>query len=133
VKKYIIMLACLSFSLACDNVKAGVPESSASEKAQAAEIEQLKKRLATLEKTPEHHYELRSEGTRTFRFDPATGESCIQLATKEDWKSAETTRQGCQYQDWVSAPTATAQDINSAECLLVHNKKACAELAKPVH
>jgi len=52
---------------------------------------------------PEHHYELRSEGLRTFRFDPATGETCIKLTTKVDWKKEETKRQGCEYVDWINA------------------------------
>lgn len=38
----------------------------------------------------DHHYELRSEGLRTFRFDPPTGEICIQLTSEADWKRKAT-------------------------------------------
>jgi hypothetical protein len=48
-----------------------------------SEVKQLKDKVAELEQkqpaTPEHRYELRNEGFRTFRFDPATGDTCIQL------------------------------------------------------
>src|ERR1700751_2746467 len=47
-----------------------------------AQIAQLNARIAQLEaKPPEHHYELRNDGLRTWRFDPATGETCIKLTT----------------------------------------------------
>jgi hypothetical protein len=91
------------------------------------EIADLKAKVATLEAKPkaEHHYEFRDRGYRTWRFDPASGASCIELTTKADWKKPETVRQGCQYQDWVNGDGATMKDYLAAECQLVDNKKAC--------
>ncbi len=57
-----------------------------------AELEQVKQQQ---EAAPKHHYELRTQGVRTFRFDPATGETCIQLTSNDDWKRKETKRQSC--------------------------------------
>jgi len=57
---------------------------------------------------PEHHYELRQIGTRTFRFDPATGETCIHFTTDQDWKNIETKRQGCEYLDAVATLDLTS-------------------------
>ena len=95
------------------------------------QIKELSDKIAALEAKPaEHHYELREDGLRTFRFDPVTGNTCIQLTTKDDWKRPGTIRQGCEYQDWVNSPTATYKDTLSAECLLVKVKAACDQLAK---
>jgi len=76
---------------------------------------------------PAHDYQLINQGSRTFRFDPATGDSCIQLASKEDWKRPETIRQGCQYYDLVNSgdPSTRASLINAAQCMLVGVAKAC--------
>jgi hypothetical protein len=94
---------------------------------QAQEIKQLQTKIAELEKKPEHHYELRTLGFRTWRFDPATGNSCIQFSTPADWKKSETIRQGCEYQDMVS-DTTEPNAWYQAECLLVNNKTACDHL-----
>ena len=96
---------------------------------QAQEIQELKTRIAELEnKKPEHHYELRTLGYRTWRFDPATGDSCIQFSTDADWKKVETIRQGCEYQDMISDPKLQPNGYWSAECLLANNKTACDHL-----
>ena len=87
---------------------------------QALEIQQLKTKNAELEKKPENHYELRNVGYRTWRFDPATGDRCIQLTTEADWKRAETIRQSCEYQDM--------GDGSLLKCLMVKNKTACNQL-----
>lgn len=67
------------------------------------DVKQLKVDVAELKQrqnaVPEHHYELRNEGTRTFRFDSATGETCIQLASADDWKRKETKLQSCDCTD----------------------------------
>ena len=78
----------------------------------------------------EHHYELRNEGVRSFRFDPATGESCIQLTTKEDWKQPRTIRQGCQYNDYIAAHAGMISTGMEVECWFVGNKEACSHLDK---
>jgi|SRR5882724_292177 len=95
---------------------------------QAKEIEILKTQIAALDKQqqPRHHYELRQDGLRTFRFDPGTGDICIQLTTTADWKKKETIRQGCEYQDMASAPDARA--FLRAECLVVGDHDSCEEL-----
>jgi hypothetical protein len=100
---------------------------SEADQKQQQEIQELKAKIADLEnKKPEHHYELRNEGLRTFRFDPATGESCIQLTTEADWKRPDTMRQGCQYEEMLAK-----DGWASAECYLVNNQKACDVLFKP--
>jgi hypothetical protein len=104
--------------------QATMEKTVAAQKAQDEKIEALTKRIEAIEqKPPEHHYELRNEGSRTFRFDPATGDSCIKLASKADWKDPETIRQGCQYQDFINDPRHRDDDMmartNVAECLFV--------------
>ena len=68
-----------------------------------SEVKQLKDKVAELERkqaaTPEHHYELRNEGFRTWRFDSATGETCIQLTSEADWKRKETKAESCDCAD----------------------------------
>lgn len=104
--------------------QATMEKTATQQKAQDEKIQQLTKRVETLEqKPPEHHYELRNEGLRTWRFDPNTGDSCVSLTSKADWKNPETIRQGCQYQDYVNGPVKpgenTARRIPIAECLYV--------------
>ncbi len=87
-----------------------------------SEVTQLKVELAELKEkpkaAPEHHYELRNEGFRTFRFDPTTGETCIQLTTPADWKRKETKSQSCACadgrRDWLDAPKSTDEARTSA-------------------
>jgi len=89
----ITFVLCLSILLdgSCDPQKQDARISSLE-----AEVKQLKAEVAELkQKEPEHHYELRSEGARTFRFDPATGDTCIQLTSVADWKRKETKLQSC--------------------------------------
>lgn len=54
---------------------------------------------------------------------PDTGDSCIKLAGKADWKNPDTIRQGCDYQDFLNAPLNPGQDYstryNAAECVFV--------------
>ena len=83
---------------------------------QALEIQQVKTKISGLEKKSEHHYELRNVGFRTWRFDPATGGSCIQLTTEADWKKVETIRQSCEYQEM--------GDGSLIKGLMVNNKTA---------
>src|SRR5713101_3671076 len=76
-----------------------------------ADVKQLKAEVAALKQkpqAPEHHYELRNQGLRTWRFDPATGDTCIQLTATTDWKSKETKSQSCACSDamqhWMEMP-----------------------------
>lgn len=87
-----------------------------------SDVKQLKDKVAELEKqkaTPEHHYELRNEGFRTFRFDPATGDTCIQLTSTADWKRKETKTQSCECRDiteiYLAMPRVTDQQQKGAE------------------
>jgi hypothetical protein len=104
--------------------QATMDKTVAAQKAQDEKIEALTKRVEAIEqRPPEHHYELRNEGSRTFRFNPATGDSCIKLASKADWKDPETIRQGCQYQDFMNDPLHQGDDMMArtkvAECIFV--------------
>jgi hypothetical protein len=85
-----------------------------------ADVKQLKAEVAELKAKPkEHHYELRSEGFRTFRFDPATGQTCIQLTSEADWKRKETKSQSCECSDdmehYLEMPRVTASQQTVAE------------------
>jgi len=81
----------------------------------SAEVAQLKQKRAE----PEHHYELRNVGFRTFRFDSATGDTCIQLTTDEDWKRKGTKAQSCDCVDntreWIAMPKSTGDERSSAQ------------------
>jgi len=84
------------------------------------DVKQLKADVAALKQKPvEHHYELRNEGFRTFRFDPATGDTCIQLTTPEDWKRKESKQNSCDCLDksshYSNMPRDTDQQQKSAE------------------
>lgn len=110
----------------CQDAKPTGP--SPREKAQDDKIQELAKRITALEQKPvQHHYELRNQGSRSFRFDPDTGNSCISLASPTDWKNPDTVRQGCHYQDFMDRPYDTgetyAQRYQVAECLFVSKCK----------
>lgn len=88
-----------------------------------ADVKQLKADVADLKQTqtasPQHHYELRNEGYRTWRFDPATGDLCIQLTSDSDWKRKETKSQSCGCVDetrhWLDMPKGTDAQTQSAQ------------------
>ena len=97
-----------------------------------ADIKQLKAEVAELKvkkATPEHHYELRNEGFRTFRFDPSTGDTCIKLTTPADWKRKETKSQSCDCidmrQQYFDMPKNTEEERKSAEIFLPWMQQAC--------
>jgi hypothetical protein len=87
------------------------------------EVKQLKAEVVGLKEkrdaTPVHHYELRNEGLRTWRFDSATGETCIQLTSEADWKRKETKSQSCTCEDssahYFAMPMDTDHQIKLAE------------------
>jgi hypothetical protein len=41
-------------------------------------------------------YQMRNEGYRTWRFDSATGRTCILLSSESDWKKPDTMNQSCE-------------------------------------
>ena len=84
-----------------------------------ADVKQLKIEVAELKQKPqEHHYELRNEGFRTFRFDPSTGNTCIQLTSPTDWKHKETKAQSCDCSDesenYLQMPKGTDEERTAA-------------------
>jgi hypothetical protein len=136
---YAPLLLCLSaglVSLGCDQfVDKSKYDAAVKEALQAKqELEQTKSSLEACKQKPEHHYELRSEGFRTFRFDPSTGETCIKLSSAADWKKPDTIRQGCEYVDYINANPYSdeGKTVNFAECYFVGAKAACANFQKSV-
>jgi hypothetical protein len=130
---FLVLLACGGYATipwVADAIKGHSTAKASAPDARDEQIKDLTAKVAVLEAKPkaEHHYEFRDQGYRTWRFDPATGTSCIQLTTNADWKKPETIRQSCQYRDWVDADGATMKDSLAAECQLVNNKKACDQL-----
>ncbi|MFY9561889.1 MAG: hypothetical protein WAQ52_16770 [Terriglobales bacterium] len=86
-----------------------------------ADIKQLKADVAELKqkpKAPEHHYELRKDGFRTWRFDPATGQTCLKLTSADDWKRKETQSESCDCTDmtqtYTEMPTNTEDERRAA-------------------
>jgi hypothetical protein len=87
------------------------------------DVKQLKAEVVGLKEKPDpapvHHYELRNAGFRTWRFDSATGETCIQLTSDADWKRKETKSQSCDCEDrtayFNNMPMNNDQQIKSAE------------------
>ena len=100
-----------------------------------AEVKQLKTEVAELKQKqkaePEHHYELRKDGFRTWRFDPSTGQTCIQLTSTADWKRKETMYQSCDCSDatqhWIEMPSETEQQQKTAENYFKHVQRICGE------
>jgi|KBSMisStandDraft_5_1062788.scaffolds.fasta_scaffold424720_1 hypothetical protein len=99
-----------------------------------AEVKELKTEVAALKQkpaAPDHHYELRNDGLRTFRFDPATGGTCIQLTSPTDWKKKETQAESCACSDarqtWLDLPTNNDQQQKYAEYYHTLVQQACGE------
>jgi hypothetical protein len=86
-----------------------------------ADVKQLKTDVAETKQRAkaEHHYELRNVGFRMFRFDPVTGDTCIQLTSEADWKLKDTKRQSCNCADeadhWREMPKDTDQHKSAAQ------------------
>lgn len=84
-----------------------------------ADVKQLKADVVELKQKPrEHHYELRNEGFRTWRFDPTTGDTCIQLTSEADWKRKQTMSESCgcadSYDRWYQMPKNTNEEKQAA-------------------
>lgn len=95
------------------------------------EIGQLKTDVAELKQKPktEHRYELRNQGFRTFRFDPATGDTCIKLTTPADWKRKDTQAQSCDCSDlrqqFIEMPRNTDEERTAATDFAPWVREAC--------
>lgn len=83
------------------------------------DVKQLKTDVAELKQNqktaPQHRYELRNEGFRTWRFDPATGDTCIQLTSAADWKRKDTKSQSCGCTDVMQHWTEMSSDTDQQE------------------
>lgn len=117
MKRLLVCLLVLPLG-GCDQVVTKAEHEATEKKLAAAET-----KIAALESQPKHYYQLREQGMRTFRFDPDTGQTCIQLTSKADWKNPETQRSGCEYRDFLADGGTYAQ----AECFYANN---CSLLSK---
>jgi hypothetical protein len=57
------------------------------------ENSQLRQQVATLKSIG--RYQIHQSGFRTWRLDTATGQDCLLLTSKEDWKKLDTALQQC--------------------------------------
>lgn len=104
-----------------------------------ADVKQLKAEVVELKKkqnaAPEHHYELHREGLRTWRFDAATGETCIQLTSEADWKRKEIQSSSCACKDalrrYEQMPSETADERRAAKDYFPEVEFSCGQL-KPI-
>ena len=98
VSCFLMSLSILLISSGCDSQKLDERITSLE-----TDVKHLKTEVAELKQkpkvAPEHHYELRQDGFRTWRFDPATGQTCIQLTSTADWKRKEAKAQSCDCPD----------------------------------
>ena len=100
-----IKVSCFLLSLSILLISSGCDLQKQDERVRSleADVKQLKTEVAELKQkpkaAPEHHYELRKDGFRTWRFDPATGQTCIQLTSTDDWKRKESKAQSCDCSD----------------------------------
>lgn len=111
------LVLCLLALVGCDSDKQNqrITSLESNVKQLQTEVAELKQKKAE----PEHHYELRSEGFRTFRFDPATGNTCVKLTTDDDWKRRATKSQSCDCVDngeqWLAMPKGTDDERLAAK------------------
>jgi hypothetical protein len=128
VSCFLLSLSILLLSSGCDLQKQDERVRSLE-----ADVKQLKTEVAELKQkpkaAPEHHYELRNEGLRTFRFDSATGDTCVQLTTDADWKNKKTKAQSCECADstqhWLDMPSDTEGQQKYAETYYKHLERVC--------
>ena len=95
MKPVLVLVLTFCFVLvACDenSVNASAPSQA---DLQAKEISDLKARISALEHKPVHHYEFKSTGSRMWRLDTTTGESCIALADQKSWGDPDIKSQAC--------------------------------------
>jgi hypothetical protein len=72
---------------------------SAAQKKIVEDEDALRKAVEENAQAKPGRYERFSQGLRQWRLDTATGSSCILLTSEEDWKKADTLRQGCDCED----------------------------------
>lgn len=115
MKLWIVVSSTL-LAVGCSTGKASPPLESP----EAARIRALEARVAALETVkPAHQYQLSVQGFRTFRFDPATGESCLQFTTVDDWKTQRAKEQSCdcfdRTQEYDAIPNKDRADEDRAD------------------
>jgi hypothetical protein len=98
------------FSAACDDLATNQTERDALTKVRTGEYRLVKtsdfeivpkSELAELKRAAETgrsvgRYQQYSRGVRTWRFDTASGQTCLLLTTQDDWKKEETKNEACQ-------------------------------------
>lgn len=94
----VVLLLVICVVLAVSWPRGAVPKSQVDElnrrlEQVQAQLKETEGKLAAAE--PVHNYSTFSKGPRQWRFDSATGRSCIMLTTAEDWKKVETVWQSC--------------------------------------
>jgi hypothetical protein len=57
------------------------------------ENSELRQQVATLKSIG--RYQLHQSGFRTWRLDSSTGQDCLLLSSKEDWKKVDTVLESC--------------------------------------
>lgn len=63
-----------------------------------SELDELRKKAAAAPESPNRaigRYQRFADGGRTWRFDTATGETCLLLAPEVDWSKPDVSKQGC--------------------------------------
>jgi hypothetical protein len=133
--KIMLKVSCFLLSLAILLLSSGCDLQKQDERVRSleADVKQLKTEVAELKQkpkaAPEHHYELRNEGFRTWRFDSATGDTCIQLTSAGDWKRKETKGESCTCSDamqhYAAMPSDTEQQQKYAENYNKHVEHVC--------
>lgn len=130
-----LKVSCFLLSLFILLISSGCDPQKQDERIRAleADVKQLKTEVAELKQKPkaepEHHYELRKEGFRTWRFDPATGDTCIKLTSADDWKRKETKTQSCDCTDgmheYLEMPRHTEEEGKNAAAFYEFVKMYC--------
>lgn len=63
-----------------------------------------------------HKYQMFQSGSRTWRLDTATGDSCIALTTEADWRLKKTKEQSCSCTDLFIDNFAPNETVRKAYC-----------------
>jgi hypothetical protein len=71
-----------------------------------AQLQEAQQKLAEAQRKiddlNQHRFSAYQNGYRTWRFDSATGKTCILLTSEADWKRTDTKQQSCECKDLLS-------------------------------
>lgn len=124
----------LSLSLSACNECVEKSKYAALQKQVTDTKKQLDELQSKLRKEPEEgtkpgRYETFHQGPRTFRFDSATGETCVLLTTGTDWKNQQTMAQSCDCQDvlrqWNNANLKNSESDEAKGLLAIMQATGC--------